>query len=134
MNNATLIGLAGVTVLAGILIRKWFDNAVAKQNESLARLEILQTNPWLLKTDGFDSYQYYASELQYPRYIDVDGNLNYVSVDMLNNAMDMLHDQIITEVQSMYRDQSSVDTYIGVQAVNNPYWAEINQAIARDAE
>lgn len=116
----------------GLLIRSIYRRRAASQQSAYQQQLINDQNPWMMLTGNkMDAYQYYATSTQNTRLVyGVGQEVNLVSTEMLNNALQNQHDQILQEVNLEINSlRDSFDTYIQNSAYN-PYETAIAGAAA----
>ena len=136
MKVTTGLVLVGAIIGAGFGARALRNSYMQRAAVNEAQALNNERNPWLMQTSALDAYSYYTTSTNETKFVYGVGNeTNLVSTDMLQNALDNLHSDILTEVGQMYNSMpgNNMESYFGSADTNNPYWQQINQAIERDA-
>lgn len=121
-----IVVIAGA-IGAGLLLRRFFWQRAVTNQRATEQAIYQDQNPWNMQTTAaMDAFQYYTVSTAQTRFVyGVGQEVNLVSTEMLDNALQQQHDQIIQEVQAMILGtQENIDSYIN--NAYNPY----NVAIA----
>lgn len=128
--------LVSAIIAGGFLVRTLLLKRVDTFNAQEAKKSYIDNNPWLMHTAAMDAYQYYQVSSSNTRLVYGVGNeVDLVSSGMMQNAIERMHNEIISEVQQMYQGDTNHNygSYFGSggsnDSDNSPYWQEINRAI-----